>query len=172
LDDIKALHENALSITTLVLEDVVFMPVENFDCRLPEPPLIKVLSIEFCKGPFISLEPWVLYFLRTYVHLRDFTFGYYAQVNEDLPENPAQTIIMALGDNIQSFRTNLEIQRYHELEEFNRKNIHLNDFEFSLDRSGDFQFKGDELVRRCYMFQHLQILVIFWFNPEIFEITK
>jgi hypothetical protein len=49
----------------------------------------KAFSIELYVGPFPSLEPWALYFLGNYIHLYDFIFEYYPEVNEDLPEEPA-----------------------------------------------------------------------------------
>jgi hypothetical protein len=115
----------------------------------------------------------VLYFLANYVCLHDLIFEHGdPDISEDLPEEPALNIIMALGDQIQSFRTNLEIQGYRELDELIRKNIHLNDFGFSIDQFDDFRFDGDELIRRCDMFKHLQTLEISDFNPEIVEMTR
>jgi hypothetical protein len=177
LHDIEDLLENAPSITTLEFIGIIFEPAENLDSRLPEPPILEALSLKYCLGPFSIVEPWVLYFLKTYVCLRDFTFESDDPANteefpEEFPEEPARNIIMALGDRIRSFRINLEIQGYRELEELNRKNERLNSLQFTLDRLGDFQFKGDELVRRCDMFQHLHTHVIHGFNPELFEITK
>jgi hypothetical protein len=100
-DDIKALHEDAPLITTLKMVDIEFLPTENLDSRLPKPPLIEILSLEFCMDPFQSLEPWVLYFLRNYVHLYDFTFHYHdSEQDEELPENPVRNTKEALGDHI------------------------------------------------------------------------
>jgi hypothetical protein len=173
LGDIKALHANAPLITTLVLAEIEFLITENLDSRLPEPSMVEALSIKDSLGSFSDQELWVLYFLKNYVCLRDFIFEYDdPEIDENIPEEPALNTIIALEDHIQSFRTNLETRGYHELEELNRKDLGLNDFEFSLDRSGDFRFNGDELVRRCDMFKHLQTLDIRDFNPKIFEMIK
>jgi hypothetical protein len=110
LDDIKALHENSDSLTTLVLEYAQFMPEENFDSRLPGLPLIEALSIDSYIDQFSSLEPWITFLLRNYIYLRELTFGHLVWANEDLAEEPALNVIMALGDCIQLFRTDLQIQ--------------------------------------------------------------
>jgi hypothetical protein len=90
LAGIEVLYTNAPLITTLELAEIKFLTTENLDSRLSEPPMVETLSIKNCLDSFSSQELWVLYFLRSYVHLRDFEFEY--DENDDTEDVPVCSI--------------------------------------------------------------------------------